>query len=303
MGSRRRARHLLARRIRVPLALAARGRRDHVDRPAVLLQLRPDAGVRRDGGRGPQQRVRQAHVARAVVVPVGGRGDASSPASSSSAVRRTATTLATSMRLLQVPARHQLLTPASCSRSRCSTTCGWSSGRTSRSSSPTPATCRPAARPTPNAAGRAQGAPGVPAEHDLLAADARLHGRRVALRTTIDACRLPSGSSRAIFWIIWRRRSGRCSRRTRSASIGGSEPGGPERDLRHAQERDVHRLRATPRVALFLYTVLVEDLTAERLSDARAASAIRARCCGAVPNSGAPDCMRRTYRCMSCSHV
>ena len=38
---------------------------------------------------------------------------------------------------------------ASCSASRCSTTCGWSSGRTSRSSSPTPATCRPAARPTP----------------------------------------------------------------------------------------------------------------------------------------------------------
>ena len=45
---------------------------------------------------------------------------------------------------------------ASSSASSCSRTCGWSSGRTSRSSSPTPATCRRAARRTPTRAAAAR---------------------------------------------------------------------------------------------------------------------------------------------------
>ncbi len=71
----RRARHLLQERVRVSVALVARRRRHHVDRAALLLQLRAGARVRRDGGRGPQQRDRQAREPRAVVVPLGGARD------------------------------------------------------------------------------------------------------------------------------------------------------------------------------------------------------------------------------------
>ena len=72
--------------------------------------------------------------------------------------------------------------PASCSASPCSPTCGWSSGRTRRRSSPTPATCWPAAKPTPRPRrpGR-RAALGLTPEHHLLVHDAVLHGRHRAL--------------------------------------------------------------------------------------------------------------------------
>ena len=153
------ARHLLAGRIRLHLALPARGGGDRLDRVAVLLQLRPGAGVRRDGGRGPQQRDRQARVARVVVVPVGRsghRGHRSAHPRFPAHRRRQLAALGHG--LLQVPARHQHRHRHPARAHDVRERVGDHLARTRRSSSPTPATCRRVAKrtraPPPRAARR-----------------------------------------------------------------------------------------------------------------------------------------------------
>ena len=109
--------------LELPGPLGPRARGHHLDRAALLLQLR--AGARRspqmEAG-GAQQGDRQARVPGAVVVPLGRRRDVRCSGSCWSCIPQGAggKGMFTPRRLLQVRARASRSPPACCSASRCS---------------------------------------------------------------------------------------------------------------------------------------------------------------------------------------
>ena len=141
--------------------------------------------------------------------------------------------------------------------------------------------------------GRTAGRDGVPAEHDLLAAAARVHGRRVALlraRNTSDPS--PGGGKWGLYFLIGIAIIAVLEVNA-LGKISGTRQRRPERDLRDPQERDVHRLRAD-RVLLPARRDPAPELAARSTARRRARRRDGRGATRLVPKSCSLDLMRFT---------